>query len=54
MVRCRHWIIWGKNEVALSLHRFKKCWDPLKKHVVDGNGEAALVQRLAAPLVCEP
>lgn len=28
--------------MALSLHRFQKCWDPLKKHPMEGKGEAIL------------
>lgn len=29
-----------------TLHRFKECWDPLKKHPVEGKGEVVLVQWL--------
>lgn len=28
--------------MALSLHRFQKCWDPLRKDPMEGKGEVTL------------
>lgn len=37
--------------MALSLHQFKRCWNRLKKHLVEGQGEAALGQGLPLEVV---